>query len=283
MDSALHQLAGSQRSYPGDSAKTGDGGNEVVKRLQLAAQRAKPSIRRAWNDPVHPTPAINLTSSSIDLAVIPTVSSENLVSGNRTNADPAESPTRMKSSILITEQPNSAYVVIPELSAGNACTQIARYTSLTFSFGPGELSTIQGPENVTKAFDFGDVPCPPPGEVPDATQTYVPVVAPFSQLYDLNPAFTGCTVVQDRKVGLAAARQAAGKPNLILRAHPLPKAKGSTLAQWGSDSLLRGPLELLLPQQVLPRAAHRVPKVPLETGSASLRKLTKRKEVLLVG
>lgn len=167
MDSALHQLAGSQRSYPGDSAKTGDGGNEVVKRLQLAAQRAKPSIRRAWNDPVHPTPAINLTSSSIDLAVIPTVSSENLVSGNRTNADPAESPTRMKSSILITE----SLAKSPILHQCNTC-YVLLYEYLSVYF-PRAISS-----NTKCLTDGAALPTP---SVPPGLQMYV--IRYYSELF----------------------------------------------------------------------------------------------------
>ncbi|KAL8665388.1 MAG: hypothetical protein Q9202_002281 [Teloschistes flavicans] len=101
-------------------------------------------------------------------------------------------------------QPGSAYVVIPSLSAGNNCTLLAAYSSQTFTFGPGQLSTIQGPSSVTKEFNFADLPCPPPEVAADETnfynpavnptKTYAPIIAPFQQLFDLNPAFHNCIV-----------------------------------------------------------------------------------------
>ncbi|KAL9593224.1 MAG: hypothetical protein Q9219_007640, partial [cf. Caloplaca sp. 3 TL-2023] len=121
-------------------------------------------------------------------------------------------------------QPGSAYVVVPELSAGNEHTQITRYTNLTFTFGPGELSTIQGPANLTKVFNFEDLPCPPPDVASDVkwffnpevnpTRTYMPVVAPFSQLYDLAPGLHDCIVPLNQGFDPS---------------HPLKEVKGPTL------------------------------------------------------
>lgn len=105
---------------------------------------------------------------------------------------------------MSSRQPGSAYVVIPSLSAGNKCTLLAAYSSQTFTFGPGQLSTIQGPSSVTKEFNFADLPCPPPEVAADETnfynpavnptKTYAPIIAPFQQLFDLNPAFHNCIV-----------------------------------------------------------------------------------------
>ncbi|KAL8719426.1 MAG: hypothetical protein Q9225_003569 [Loekoesia sp. 1 TL-2023] len=156
-------------------------------------------------------------------------------------------------------KPGSAYVVIPELSAGNACTQIANFTSLTFSFGPGELSTIQGPANITKEFNFADLPCPPPDIASDVrwfynpavnpTQTYAPVVAPFSQLYDLDPAFHSCSVALNQGFDPSIA---------------LPTAKSPTLPGADEDRLGHlGPLH----RRRHPVTAHHVPHVALQTDS----------------
>ncbi|KAL8676090.1 MAG: hypothetical protein Q9186_007353 [Xanthomendoza sp. 1 TL-2023] len=158
-------------------------------------------------------------------------------------------------------EPNSekVYVVIPELSAGNACTQVAKYTSQTFTFGPGELSTVQGPANITKAFNFEDLPCPPPDLAADViwfynpaynpTQTYAPFLAPFPQLYNLDPAFQHCTV---------ALNQGLDPPT------PQPTAKGPTIPlpieRFGPRL---GPLRRGMP----PMVAHSVPSIPTATSS----------------
>lgn len=162
--------------------------------------------------------------------------------------------------------------MIPELSAGNACTLIAQYTSLTFTFGPGELSTIQGPANITKEFNFADLPCPPPDVASEIiyhynpavnpTQTYSPFIAPFSQLYDLDPAFRSCTVGPNQGFDPATALPAAEGPTF-------PKPKGH--------------LGLHLHRRKPPTSAHNVPQVPLETGSPSSRTTTKGGGVLRKG
>ncbi|KAL8936223.1 MAG: hypothetical protein Q9216_005050 [Gyalolechia sp. 2 TL-2023] len=150
-------------------------------------------------------------------------------------------------------EPGSAYVVVPELSAGNACTKIAEFTSRTFTFGPGELSTIQGPANLTKEFNFADLPCPPPDVAADVkwfynpefnpTRTYMPVVAPFSQLYDMHPDFHSCTV---------ALNQGFDPPIA------LPSVKGPTLP---GD---KGRIGHFHPRRH-PVGAHKVPRFPMQT------------------
>ncbi|KAL8785602.1 MAG: hypothetical protein Q9213_003256 [Squamulea squamosa] len=160
---------------------------------------------------------------------------------------------------------NSAYVVIPELSAGNACTQIARFESETFTFGPGQLSTIQGPANVTKAFNFEDLPCPPPDIASDVvwfynpaynpTQTYAPFLAPFPQLYNLHPAFRYCTV---------AMNQGLDPPT------PLPTALGPTLPQGPLQNKRLGARMNQMHRRKHLVGAHHVPRVPVETGQSSM-------------
>ncbi|KAL8958671.1 MAG: hypothetical protein Q9193_004319 [Seirophora villosa] len=163
------------------------------------------------------------------------------------------------------QEGDNAYIVVPELSAGNRCTKITEFTSLTFTFAPGELSTIQGPANITKEFNFGDLPCPPPDVSSDAhwfynpafnpTQTYAPLVAPFSQLYDLHPAFKDCIVAENQGFDPAIALPPADAPTL-----PNPASRfGPNLD--GRD--------LLKPREV-PMVAHKVAYMPLETRSPVL-------------
>ncbi|KAL8834985.1 MAG: hypothetical protein Q9170_003506 [Blastenia crenularia] len=150
-------------------------------------------------------------------------------------------------------QPGSAYVVVPELSAGNAHTLITKYTSLTFTFGPGELSTIQGPANLTKVFNFADLPCPPPDVASDVkwfynpevnpTRTYMPVVAPFSQLYNLDLRLHDCIVPLNQGFDPS---------------HVLAEAHDPTLPELGRKL---GPIHRRRQAAV----AHRVPHVATDT------------------
>ncbi|KAL8711215.1 MAG: hypothetical protein Q9220_004360 [cf. Caloplaca sp. 1 TL-2023] len=179
---------------------------------------------------------------------------------NRPDAPPQPSAIQSKDS---SEEPGSAYVVIPALSAGNACTQLARYTSQTFTFGPGELSTIEGPANITKEFNFADLPCPPPNVASaaiwfynpafDPKQTYAPVVAPFPQIYDLNPAFSSCTVALNQGFDPGIAIPEVEAPTLP---GPAPVHLGPT----------RRDRSLLHPRDG-PVNAHFVPLLPQQTQS----------------
>ena len=87
--------------------------------------------------------------------------------------------------------------MIPTIYAEDACGTVgSAFTSLTFSFAPGELSTggFRGP--TTAPFNFADFPCPPLTELPNPYiyhgNPYKPQIVPPSQLYDLNPAFKTC-------------------------------------------------------------------------------------------
>ncbi|KAL8731578.1 MAG: hypothetical protein Q9181_004243 [Wetmoreana brouardii] len=185
------------------------------------------------------------------------------------NTDCLANGAAMPSSTLppgLRPEPGSAYVVIPELSAGNACTKIAEFTSRTFTFGPGQLSTLQGPANITKEFNFADLPCPPPDVASDdiwlynpavnPAQTYAPVVAPFPQIYDLDPAFHDCTVGLNQGID----------PAIVL-----PVAEGPTIPHFHGDlGPGVGPPHLGIPKwrrHDSPINAHSVPRLPVETNS----------------
>ncbi|KAL8901617.1 MAG: hypothetical protein Q9207_005113 [Kuettlingeria erythrocarpa] len=170
----------------------------------------------------------------------------------------------------LTPESDNIYVVVPQLSAGNNCTKIAEYTSRTFTFKPGELSTIQGPANITKEFNFADIPCPPPDVAEDVkwffnpdfnpAQPYAPVVAPFSQLWDLDPAFKDCIVPLNQGFDPSIAYSTADAPTL-------PMGGKGHLGPLGGGGPRLGPLH----RRGEPMFAHRVPGLPLETGSPGSR------------
>ncbi|KAL8702994.1 MAG: hypothetical protein Q9201_003831 [Fulgogasparrea decipioides] len=179
-------------------------------------------------------------------------------------------------------KPGSAYVVIPELSAGNACTKIAEFTSQTFTFGPGQLSTLQGPANITKEFNFADLPCPPPDVASDdiwlynpavnPAKTYAPVVAPFPQIYDLDPAFHDCTVGLNQGIDPASILPIAKGPTIpdFPRGHLGPMAgkrapKGPQPSDIGVQGIKSHLGLLRRPRQGSPTNAHSVPQLPIET------------------
>lgn len=88
------------------------------------------------------------------------------------------------------ESPN-VYVIFPSISANDGCTQIGKtHSSITTMFAPSDLSTIDS-SGATKVFDFGDLPCGPPGmEDPN----YAPLIAPPSFIFNEldNGAFASC-------------------------------------------------------------------------------------------
>ncbi|KAI4174560.1 MAG: hypothetical protein LQ346_008221 [Caloplaca aetnensis] len=177
----------------------------------------------------------------------------------------------------LTPESGNAYVVVPQLSAGNNCTKIAEYTSLTFTFKPGELSTIQGPANTTKEFNFADIPCPPSDVAEDVkwffnpdfnpAQPYAPVVAPFPQLWDVDPGFKSCVVPLNQGFDPSMAYSTANGPTL-----PDPRIKnpGPLGGHFGRPGL--GPLH----GRGEPVIAHKVPGLPLETGSPGSRGKTQK-------
>ena len=94
-----------------------------------------------------------------------------------------------------------AYVVFETIEAWDQCGSVGgRYTSITWSFAPGELSTIEGRGGPTKSFNFADLPCPP-ASVSSADwynykpgQPYKPVIAAVPQLFQLDSLFENCIV-----------------------------------------------------------------------------------------
>ena len=100
-------------------------------------------------------------------------------------------------------------MVFPTVSAGNSCTRVGNiYTSVTMSFAPGELSTIEGLNGPTKVFDFADLPCPPPAVASgdwyfynpqyNPGQAYNPFIAPPPGIFALDPAFSGCVPAENQ-------------------------------------------------------------------------------------
>ena len=77
--------------------------------------------------------------------------------------------------------------------ASDGCNQIGKgFSSITTSFAPGELSTIDIGGHSTNVFNFADLPCPPSGIDVPAGQLYAPLIAPPSFIWDLDPAFSTC-------------------------------------------------------------------------------------------
>ncbi|KAL9118755.1 MAG: hypothetical protein Q9187_004698 [Circinaria calcarea] len=81
----------------------------------------------------------------------------------------------------------------------NCGSTVAEYTSLTFSFAPGELSTSE-PARGPKAapFNFADLPCPPASVIAanwyyyKPGMRYLPRFIPPPQIYQLHPHFNNC-------------------------------------------------------------------------------------------
>lgn len=92
----------------------------------------------------------------------------------------------------------SVYVIFPSISANDGCTQIGNtYSSITKTFAPGDLSTLDS-NGATKSFNFGDLPCGPPG-VEDTS--YAPLIAPPSFIFnELDSAFATCIPGLDQGV-----------------------------------------------------------------------------------
>lgn len=95
-----------------------------------------------------------------------------------------------------------AYVVFQTIEAGDKCGTIGgKYTSITWSFKPGELSTVEGRLGKTKSFNFADLPCPPASVAAadwynyrGPEEPYKPIIAAVPQLFQLDPLFKNCTV-----------------------------------------------------------------------------------------
>ena len=80
-----------------------------------------------------------------------------------------------------------------------------KHTSITMSFAPGELSSLES-DVITKVFNEADIPCPPPSLIESQSSyynakfwdgrpnpsSYVPVIAPPPALRRLDPAWGDC-------------------------------------------------------------------------------------------
>ena len=92
-------------------------------------------------------------------------------------------------------------VVFQTIEAGDRCGPVGgKYTTITWSFAPRKLSTIEGRGGPTKSFNFADLPCPP-ASVSSADwynykpgQPHKPLIAAVPQLFQLNPLFENCSV-----------------------------------------------------------------------------------------
>ena len=103
----------------------------------------------------------------------------------------------------------SVYVVISTIQAKNKCGNVGGvHTSLTLSYAPSQLSTIDGISGETKVFNFADLPCPPSSwnfpnplqgntaALAEFAQTYHPrILAPQSSLKALDPAWKSCSIM----------------------------------------------------------------------------------------
>ena len=109
-------------------------------------------------------------------------------------------------------------MVIPAISAGNTCSQRGGvYTDLTLSLPPNGLSTIERPSGSTLAFDFQDLPCPPP---PVATadwwlynpsynpgRAYQPLLSAPPEIWGLDPAWSDCVTATNNFLDPPTAMQ----------------------------------------------------------------------------
>jgi hypothetical protein len=93
------------------------------------------------------------------------------------------------------------YIQFATIDARDNCGFLGgKYTSITWSFLPDEISTIEGLAGVTKSFNFADLPCPPADlkarlssiGAYDGSWSYSPVIAPPAQLTRLDPAWASC-------------------------------------------------------------------------------------------
>lgn len=106
----------------------------------------------------------------------------------------------------LTPQYPSLYVVFDSIIASDGCSQIGNtYSSITTSFAPGELSTIDS-SGATQVFNFGDLPCGPSGDDP----SYSPIIAPPSFLTGIDTAFATCIPGREQGIDPPVAIQPAG-------------------------------------------------------------------------
>ncbi|KAL8689170.1 MAG: hypothetical protein Q9218_005099 [Villophora microphyllina] len=71
-----------------------------------------------------------------------------------------------------------------------------------------------GPQSIKKEFNFEDLPCPPPDVASSPGKPYQPMVAPFPQLWDLDPRFRDCIVGPNQGLDPFNALSKADGPTL---------------------------------------------------------------------
>ena len=100
--------------------------------------------------------------------------------------------------------PPNVYLMITAISAGNEHRRVGSvHSSVVLTLAPGELSTIEGHDEATRAYNFADLPCPPSDVASrnslfynpkiNPTQPYRPRISIPSAAWKLDPAWSTCT------------------------------------------------------------------------------------------
>lgn len=127
-------------------------------------------------------------------------------------------------------QSPSVYVIFTSFYLYDGCgTKLLQASfDLTTSFASGELSTVAtapGGGLSTDAFDFDDLPCPPPGVQVEAGQPYRPLLAPpafVTALPGWNPNFDNCDPGHGIDPPTALTSALGGLPGPGFPGMPLP-------------------------------------------------------------
>ena len=93
--------------------------------------------------------------------------------------------------------------MIPAISAGNSCSQRGKvFVDQTLPFASEGLSTIEKPSGSTLAFNFQDLPCPPPDVASNdwwfynpsynPTMPYRPLLSAPPEIWELDPSWSDC-------------------------------------------------------------------------------------------
>jgi len=173
----------------------------------------------------------------------------------------------------------SIYVAYHDISASNFCGQVGpKHTSITLSFQPGQLSTLEyspglfgfgGGGGTPQPFDLKNLPCPPqslidaqesanqPGLSLPARGTYAPIIAPPPYIQSLEPAWNSCISFYafDPPKTLAPAVVLVPSPTpagqdgpMVTSAMPSPTVDGPPVQTSATSSIvevdpLRGPAD----------------------------------------
>ena len=128
----------------------------------------------------------------------------------------------------------SIYAIFPSISANDGCKQIGNtYSSITTSFAPGELSTIDIGGHSTNVFNFADLPCPPSSIQLSSGETYAPLIAPPSFIWNLDPAFSTCIPGYSQGVDPPTAFPTAAAPGGPGPVGGAPRRRDLEAPPWG--------------------------------------------------